>query len=94
MFTAHIGAMDCFALALRRVATLHESKVISNLVADRYSSYDSGIGASIEKGSTSFADLEKFILGRAAAEQEPKPKSGQQEKYELIFNNYLHGNAK
>jgi len=92
MFIAHIGAMDCFALALRRMVVLQQSGTMDKMVKARYSSYDAGIGAQIESGKASFADCEKAVL--AANPQEPKPTSGQQEKYEAIFNNYLHGQGK
>jgi xylose isomerase len=88
MFIAHIGSMDCFALALRRVAELHSSEVLQKMVAARYASYDSGLGQAIEAGKATFDDCEKDILARA--NQEPQPISGQQEKYEQLFNNYLH----
>ena len=90
LFIAHVGAMDCFALALRRMATLQSDGILDKMVAARYASFDSDLGAKMEKGTTSFADIEKAMLAKSAAEQEPKPISGQQEKYEAIFNNYLH----
>jgi len=92
MFISHIGAMDCFALALRRIAPLHADQTIHKLVKARYATYESGIGAKIEAGSTSFKELEKYIL--ESEHQEPKQISGQQEHYESIYNNYLHGTSK
>jgi len=94
IFIAHIGAMDCFALALRRMVDLHESKVLEKMVAARYSSYDSGFGATIEKGTATFEDAEKAILAKEGSQQEPQQISGQQEKYESLFNNFLHGKGK
>jgi xylose isomerase len=90
LFIAHVGAMDCFALALRKVAKMHEAQTLQKLVAARYASYDAGFGKEIESGASSFEALEALILAKPAAEQEPKPVSGQQEKYEQLFNNYLY----
>ena len=61
-----------------------ESGVIPSLVKERYASYDQGIGKKIEEGSTSFEELEQWILQHG----EPKPVSGKQEKFELLFNDY------
>ena len=52
---------------------------------ERYSSYDSGIGAMIEKGEATFEDLEGHIQTYGW----PQPKSGQQEMYEVLLNNAL-----
>lgn len=90
LFIAHIGAMDTFALALRRMAELHSSGVLSGMVAARYASYDSGLGARIEAGEATFDELEAAVLAKSANQQEPKPISGQQEQYEQIFNNFLY----
>jgi len=90
MFIAHIGAMDCFALALRRLVPLYTEKTISKLVKTRYSSYESGIGAKIQSGKVTFKELESYILA-SGEKQEPTITSGQQEHYESIYNNYLHG---
>jgi len=90
MFIAHIGAMDCFALALRRLAPLHVDKTLSNAVKVRYASYEHGIGAKIESGKVTFKELEEYIL-QSGDKQEPKMISGHQEHYESIYNNYLHG---
>lgn len=90
LFIAHVGAMDCFALALRRMVTLQSDGVLDKMVSERYASFDSDLGAKVEQGATSFEEIEKLMLAKSSAEQEPKPISGQQEKYEAIFNNYLH----
>ena len=89
MFTSHVASMDVFAFALRKIAKLHSDKALSSMVKQRYSSYDSGIGASIESGKTSFKELEAYIL-KLGEKAEPATTSGHQEKYEAILNNYLH----
>jgi len=67
MFIAHIGAIDTFALALRRVARLHSESALSSLVSARYASYNTGIGAAIESGKVSFDELDAHIRGGAGA---------------------------
>lgn len=86
MFIAHIGAMDCFALALRKMVRLVEDGKFDKLVEQRYASYkESEIGRKIEDGSATFDDLHNFIKSNG----EPKKVSGEQEKFEAIFNRYL-----
>ena len=86
MFIAHIGAMDCFALALRKMARLFEEKRYDALVQQRYASYNqTDIGRKIEDETTTFEELHSFIQKNG----EPPTTSGEQEKYELIFNRYL-----
>lgn len=84
MFISHIGAMDAFARALRNAAKMHQEGVMSAMVKERYSSYDSGIGQKIESGKTDFEALEKYVLEN----DEPEKRSGKQEKYESILNYY------
>lgn len=52
------GAMDTFARGLLSAVKLIDEGVISGLVKERYSSYDTGIGARIENGTTNFEELE------------------------------------
>ncbi len=86
MFIAHIGAMDCFALALRKMARLFEEKKYEALVKQRYASFDqTDIGKKIEAGKATFDELSEFIKKNG----EPAKTSGEQEKFEAIFNRYL-----
>jgi len=86
MFIAHIGAMDCFALALRKMARLFEEKKFEALVQQRYASFnETEIGKKIEAGKITFDELHAFIQKNG----EPAKTSGEQEKYEAIFNRYL-----
>tara|TARA_B110000971_G_C19852121_1_gene427639 strand:+ start:407 stop:754 length:348 start_codon:yes stop_codon:yes gene_type:complete len=84
MFIAHIGAMDTFARGLKAAAAIIADKVMDGMVAERYSTFDSGIGAKVEEGKSSFAELEEFALKSG----EPEKKSGQQELYEMTLNYY------
>ena len=86
LFHAHIGGMDAFAHGLKIAAKIRADGVLRNFVKQRYASWDGGIGAKIESGQASFAELEKYMLekGDAAANV-----SGRQELLENIINRYL-----
>jgi xylose isomerase len=61
-----------------------EDGTMADWVKQRYSTYDSGIGAKIEAGTTNFEELEKWVLDAG----EPQRISGKQEKYEILLNQY------
>mgnify|MGYP002623331758 FL=1 len=86
LFHAHIGGMDAFARGAKIAARLRADGVLDDFVSNRYRSFDEGIGAKIDEGSTSFADLEAYMLdkGEAAANE-----SGRQEYLENVINDYL-----
>lgn len=86
LFHAHIGGMDAFARGLRIAAAIRADGVLSEFVQQRYSSFDSGIGKSIEQGTTTLTELESYIMekGEAAANS-----SGRQEMLENLINRYL-----
>lgn len=50
--------MDTFARALLAAAKILSEGVLPGAVKNRYSSFDSGIGAKVEKGQTNFEELE------------------------------------
>ncbi|MFO7821032.1 MAG: xylose isomerase [Lentisphaeria bacterium] len=88
LFHAHIGAMDSFAYGLKVASRIIEDGVLDQKLAERYASYDSGIGAKIESGAIGFEELEKYTLENG----EPKMRSGKQELLENILNQYItHG---
>lgn len=82
---AHIGGMDAFARGLKIAAAIHADGRLAGFVKDRYSSFDSGIGAQVEAGKVSFEDLEKYALENA----EPQLASGRQEMLENLVNEFL-----
>lgn len=86
LFHAHIGGMDAFALGLKIAAKIISDGKLSAFIKDRYSSYDTGIGAKIESGSVGFEDLEKYMLEKGDA---AKNSSGRQEMLENLVNTYL-----
>lgn len=87
LFHAHIGAMDTFARALKIAQNIIDDGVMDQFISDRYAGYDSGIGKSIEDGTATFSDLEKYILENG----EPELRSGRQEMLENILNQYILG---
>jgi len=93
MFISHISSIDCWALALRRVAALRSNGSLKKIVDERYASFDTGLGKEIEAGTATLEQCEKFILGLPTDQQEPKPKSGKQEHVEAIFNNFLNSSS-
>jgi xylose isomerase len=86
LFYAHIGGMDAFAKGLKIAASIIASGELAGMVKQRYSSWDSGVGAEIVAGKHGFASLEKYMLakGDAAPNQ-----SGRQELYENVVNRYV-----
>ena len=85
LFHAHIGAMDCFARGLKNAAKMIEDGKLAEIVKQRYSGWDSGLGADIEGGKVGFEELEAYTLGNG----EPKLQSGRQEMIENLLNEYI-----
>ena len=86
LFYAHIGGMDAFARGLKIAAAIRRDGALSDVVKKRYRSFDEGIGKQIEAGTTSFKELEKYMLDKG----NPAPnESGRQELLENIVNDYL-----
>jgi len=86
LFYGHIGAIDAFARGLRNAAKIREDGVMKKLVEDRYSGWNSGLGADITSGKLDLAALEQHVLKKA---EEPKKISGRQELFETTLNTYL-----
>ena len=85
LFIAHISGMDAFAKALENAAAILEESPIPSMLADRYSSFDQGIGNEFEKGELSLENLRDY----AAKVGEPNQTSGKQELYEAIVAMYV-----
>ncbi|MBL9084445.1 MAG: xylose isomerase, partial [Planctomycetales bacterium] len=86
LFYAHIGGMDAFAHGLKIAAAIRADGRLKKMVEERYSSWDSGVGAEIEAGKHSFASLEKYMLEKGEITAN---KSGRQELFENIVNTYF-----
>ncbi|MTI41282.1 xylose isomerase [Fulvivirga lutimaris] len=85
LFHAHIGGMDVFARSLLIADRILTDSDYSALRSNRYSSFDSGTGKDFEAGKLSLTDLYKY----AASTGEPKQRSGKQELFENIINQYI-----
>ena len=88
MFESYILGMDTFALGLIKAAELIEDGRLDGFVAEKYSSFNSGIGAKIVAGETSLEELADYA---AELKSTPAPISGKQERLEGIVNSVLFG---
>ncbi|OQA01424.1 MAG: Xylose isomerase [Planctomycetes bacterium ADurb.Bin412] len=86
LFHAHIGGMDAFARGLKIAAAIRKDGVMAKFVKERYASWDSSIGADIEKGKVGFTELSKYMLEKG--EISPNA-SGRVEMLENILNEYI-----
>ena len=86
LFHAHIGGMDAFAKGLKIAAAIRAEGVLDEMVRERYSSWDTGVGAEIESGRHGFESLDKYML--AKGEITPNH-SGRQELFENVVNRYV-----
>lgn len=86
MFHAFILGMDAFALGLIKAAAIIEDGRIDNFVAERYASYNSGIGAKIRSGAATLEELSDYACNMKKAEL---PGSGKQEYLESVVNSVL-----
>jgi xylose isomerase len=86
LFYAHIGGMDAFARGLKLAAAIRKDGRLAEFVKQRYSSWDSGIGAKIEAGKMNFRKLEAYMLKKG--EITPNA-SGRQEMLENLINEFI-----
>jgi xylose isomerase len=86
LFYAHIAGMDTFARGLKIAAAIRKDGRLDDFVKQRYSSWDSGIGAKIEKGKVGFKDLEAYALKMGEVTTNT---SGRQEYLENLINEFI-----
>ena len=87
LFLGHVGAMDCYALGLRKAAALHEQGVAAAMVRERYLSWSTtGMGPKIEAGAATLEECAAY----AKALGEPVLKSAKQELFEIVRNQQLY----
>ena len=84
IFIAHIAGMDAMARALENAAKLLEESPYKKMKAERYASFDSGLGKKFEEGKMTLE--EAYEYGKKVGE--PKSTSGKQELYEAIVAMY------
>ncbi|MFP6865382.1 MAG: xylose isomerase, partial [Roseibacillus sp.] len=85
LFHAHVGGMDAFARGLKTASRIIADGRFDEFVKIRYSSYDSGLGAEIEAGTTDLDTLDGYALGI----EPPVLESGRQEMLENLLNDYI-----
>ncbi len=72
--------MDAFARGLKIAAAMRADGVLEKFVKERYSTWDSGLGAEIEAGKHTFESLEKYMLEKGDVTPN---KSGRQEIWRI-----------
>ena len=85
IFHAHIGGADNFARALITADNVLNNSNYNELFNLRYESFSSGKGKEFEQGKLSLNDLYKLALNSG----ELKLKSGKQEMFENIINQFI-----
>lgn len=85
IFISHISSMDTLARGLLIAHDILENSDFVELRKQRYSSFDSGNGLLYEKGELGLEQLRNI----AFSEGEPQQKSGKQELFESIINQYI-----
>jgi len=86
LFYAHIGGMDAFARGLKTAAAIRADGRLAELLGERYSNWETGLGAEIEAGKHNFSTLEAIMLEKGEAAPN---RSGRQEMLENLINTYL-----
>jgi xylose isomerase len=86
LFYAHIGGMDAFARGLKIAAAIRKDGRLADFVRQRYSSWDSGIGASIEADKADLKELETYMLKQGNVAPNT---SGRQEFLESLINEFI-----
>ena len=79
---------DTYALGLIKAAAILEDGRIPAFVAEKYSSYNTGIGKKIREGAATLEECAAHATGLTNPETSG---SGKQERLEAIFNSILFG---
>lgn len=86
---SHMVGMDTFAAGLRVAMKMKKDGVLENLVSDRYSSYNSGVGADIESGKAGLKELEDYSLDKTQADLRAATHSDHLEQVKDTINHYI-----
>lgn len=89
LFLSHIVGMDTFAAGLRVAAKMKKDGIVDEIVKNRYSSYDEGIGKKIEDGKEDLASLENYIIDKPQSEIIDSLHSDHIEQFKGMINNYI-----
>lgn len=87
LFIAHIGGMDAWARGLLVAERVLADKRLTELLSERYRSFDSGDGARFERRALDLVALRDL----AASADQPEARSGKQELVENLINDHLVG---
>lgn len=82
---AHIAGMDAFAKGLKVAHRMLEDKYFENVIANRYDSFNSGIGKTIVDGTANLESLATHAYNLDGI----KNVSGRQEMLENMVNKYM-----
>ena len=86
IFLSYIAGMDAFALGLRIADKIITDGRLDQFVADRYASYNSGIGKKIVDGNVTMEELEAYALEMGDVTTNT---SGRQEYLEALVNSLM-----
>ncbi len=85
LFYAHIGGIDTFSRALLIAQDIMKNSKYTQMRADRYTSFKTADGQDFEKGKLTLQQLSSI----SESIGEPQMRSGQQELYENLINQYI-----
>jgi xylose isomerase len=85
LFYAHIGGIDTFARSLIAADQILQKSDYKYLRANRYASFDTGMGKDFEQGKLTLEELKNYAISNG----EPIAKSGKQEYVENLINRYI-----
>jgi xylose isomerase len=87
LFIGHIGAMDCYALGLRKAVAMQQAGTMNSMLEERYLSWKTDeMGTKISQGKATLEECAAY----AKAKGEPTLKSGKQELFEMVRNRFLY----
>lgn len=89
LFLSYIAGMDAFALGLKLADRILQDGRLDRFVAERYQSYQTGIGQKITNGTATLEELSDYALQLNTVKE---PASGRQEYLESILNDIMFGN--
>lgn len=89
IFISYIAGMDTFALGLKLADKIIKDGRLEDFIAERYASFNEGIGKRIVDGDIDMAELEKYVLEKGDVETG----SGRQEYLEAMINSLMFGQA-
>ena len=86
LFHAHIGGMDAFARGLKAAAAIRADGRLAEFVKRRYASWETGLGAEIEAGNKTMAELRQYMEDKGAPDAN---ESGRIEMLENLLNEFI-----